>query len=67
MGRILGGLPDFLAALERAARAYGEHGLKLDPAAIEAITRADARARRAERLALILAAGAAIALAILWL
>jgi ubiquinone biosynthesis protein len=67
MGRILSGLPDVLSALERAARTYGERGLRLDPASIEAIGQAEARARRAERLALLVALGA-VALALLhWL
>jgi ubiquinone biosynthesis protein len=58
MGRILAGLPDFLATLERAARLYEERGLRLDPGS-QAV---EARLKWIAWLAGIIAAGALIAL-----
>ncbi len=52
LGRVLGDLPAFLKTVERAASAYAERGLALDPASVEALGRAEARAGRAERIAL---------------
>jgi ubiquinone biosynthesis protein len=62
IGRIVTGLPGFIETMEKAAQTYAERGLTLDPASVEAIGRAEARARRAEWLALLVALGALIAL-----
>jgi ubiquinone biosynthesis protein len=64
VGRIVAGLPGFIDTMEKAARVYAERGLTLNPQS--AIARAEARARRAEWLALLVAAGAILA-ALLWL
>ena len=64
VARLLGDLPGVLRTMERAAAAYAERGLALDPASIEALGRAEARASRAERIALVLGMAALAVLAI---